>query len=61
MKLTALSLIGQYGYFKCSVCGLKLFKIIFRNEMKIDLFNPYIWYCSNCLIKELNKPKKNKR
>ena len=49
MKLTVISLIGQCGYFSCSICGLKLFKIIFYNE------NSDIWYCANCLIKELNK------
>jgi len=51
MKLTAISLVGQCGYFNCSICGLNLFKIIFYNE------NSDTWYCSNCLIKELNKPK----
>jgi len=49
IKLIAYSLIDCIGHFHCNKCNIKSFKIIFH-----DTEND-VWYCSSCLIKELNK------
>jgi len=50
MKLEANRSSIETNWFFCTRCHQRSFNIIFH---EIDTKN---WYCTTCLIKELNKP-----